>query len=161
MNSGKTKIVVLDGYTLCPGDLNFDALRAFGDVTVYDRTPEELVVERIGDAPVILTNKVRITREVMLACPTLRYVGVTATGFNVVDTAAATELPLFLYETGERIPMREAVEQAGAIQSAAIITGPEGGFEPFEAELARHMKLQICSMVSSLFRLLMVRMRQN
>lgn len=87
-----SKIVVLDGYTLCPGDLNFDALRAFGDVTVYDRTPEELVVERIGDAPVILTNKVRITREVMLACPTLRYVGVTATGFNVVDTAAATEL---------------------------------------------------------------------
>jgi len=87
-----TKIVVLDGYTLCPGDLTFRPLEALGDVTVYDRTPPEMVVERIGDAPVILTNKVRITREVMQACPRLRYVGVTATGYNVVDIAAANEL---------------------------------------------------------------------
>ena len=87
-----TKIVVLDGYTLCAGDLSFSQLSDFGEVTVYDRTPEDKVIERIGDASVILINKVRMTREVMQACPNLRYIGVTATGFNVVDTAAATEL---------------------------------------------------------------------
>ena len=81
--------------------------------------------------------------------PQVRVLSDLAEAFN---TAAATELPLFLYETGERIPMREAVEKAGAISSAAIITGPEGGFEPYEAELARHMKLHICSMGPRIFR---------
>lgn len=86
-----SKIVVLDGYTLCPGDLTWDALRALGDVTVYDRTPADLVIERIGDAPVVLTNKTVITREVMASCPQMCYVGVLATGYNVVDIAAADE----------------------------------------------------------------------
>ena len=81
--------------------------------------------------------------------PQVRVLSDLAEAFN---TAAATDLPLFLYETGERIPMREAVEKAGAITSAAIITGPEGGFEPYEAELARHMKLHICSMGPRIFR---------
>lgn len=85
------KIVVLDGYTLLSSDLDFHGLEQLGDVTIYDRTPEELVVSRIGDAPVVLTNKVRITREVMEKCPALRYVGVLATGYNVVDIPAARE----------------------------------------------------------------------
>lgn len=83
------KIVVLDGYTLCPGDLSLDALGEMGEVAFYDRTPAELVAERIGDAPVVLTNKARITREVMEACPALAYIGVLATGYNVVDVEAA------------------------------------------------------------------------
>jgi len=91
MNSGKTKIVVLDGYTLCPGDLNFDALQEFGAVTVYDRTPADLICERIGDAQIVLTNKALITREVMDACPEMRYIGVLATGYNVVDIDAASD----------------------------------------------------------------------
>ena len=86
------KIVVLDGYTLFPGDLDMGALEALGEVSFYDRTPAELVVSRIGDAPVVLTNKTRITREVMLACPKLKYIGVLATGYNVVDIEAASEL---------------------------------------------------------------------
>lgn len=86
------RIVVLDGYTLCPGDLTWDSLRKLGEVTVYDRTPADLAIERIGDAPVILTNKVVITREIMRACPALRYVGVLATGYNVVDIEAARAL---------------------------------------------------------------------
>lgn len=86
------RIVVLDGYTLCPGDLTWDSLRALGEVTVYDRTPADLTIERIGDAPVVLTNKVVITRAIMRACPALRYVGVLATGYNVVDIEAAREL---------------------------------------------------------------------
>ena len=68
------------------------------------------------------------------------------------NTAAATDLPLFLYETGERETLKEAVESAGAIRTAAIITGPEGGFEGFEAELAALMKLRVCSMGSRIFR---------
>ena len=87
----KMKIVVLDGYTLCPGDLDFSVLDAFGDVTVYDRTPPELVAERIGDAEIVLTNKALVTRAVMDACPALAYVGVLATGYNVVDIEAASE----------------------------------------------------------------------
>lgn len=85
------KIVVLDGYTLCPGDLSMDALGELGEVTFYDRTPQEEIAQRIGDAPVVLTNKARITREVMDACPQLRYIGVLATGYNVVDLPAAKE----------------------------------------------------------------------
>ncbi|MBR5288240.1 MAG: D-2-hydroxyacid dehydrogenase [Clostridia bacterium] len=85
------KIVVLDGYVLCPGDLAFTALEALGDVTVYDRTPAEHVIERIADADVVITNKVPITAGIMDACPKMRYIGVTATGYNIVDVAAARE----------------------------------------------------------------------
>ena len=85
------KIVVLDGYTLCPGDLDMGALRALGEVAFYDRTPQEEIAQRIGDAPVVLTNKARITREVMDACPQMKYIGVLATGYNVVDLPAARE----------------------------------------------------------------------
>lgn len=86
------KIVVLDGYTLNPGDLSWDELEKLGEITVYDRTAPEDVITRIGDAPVILTNKVVIDRKIMTSCPTLKYVGVLATGYNVVDIAAAHEL---------------------------------------------------------------------
>lgn len=85
------KIVVLDGYTLCPDGLDMSALHALGEVEFYDRTPADQVAGRIGDAPVVLTNKALVTREVMDACPSLRYVGVLATGYNVVDVAAAKE----------------------------------------------------------------------
>ena len=83
------KIVVLDGYTLCAGELNFDALRAFGDVTIYDRVEQADVARCIGDAEIVLTNKAQITADVMAACPRMRYVGVTATGYNIVDVAEA------------------------------------------------------------------------
>ena len=85
----RKKIVVLDGYTLCAGELNFDALREFGEVTVYDRVAQADVAARIGDAQIVLTNKALITAEVMDACPRMEYVGVTATGYNVVDVAEA------------------------------------------------------------------------
>lgn len=83
------KIVILDGHVLNPGDLSWDGFRALGEVTVYERTAPEEAVARIGDAPCIITNKVLITREVMDACPDLRYVGVLATGYNVVDIEEA------------------------------------------------------------------------
>ena len=83
------KIVVLDGYTLCPGDLDMGALEALGEVAFYERTAQEEIAARIGDAPIVLTNKARITREVMDACPQMKYIGVLATGYNVVDIPAA------------------------------------------------------------------------
>jgi glycerate dehydrogenase len=79
------KIVVLDGYTLNPGDLSWDTL---GEATIYDRTPPELVVDRASDAEIVLTNKVVVD---VTKLPKLRYIGVMATGYNVVDIPAARE----------------------------------------------------------------------
>lgn len=84
-------IVVLDGYTLNPGDLDWDGLRALGNVTVHDRTlgGEAEVVERAGDAEIVLTNKTRLPASTLDQLPKLRYIGVLATGYDVVDLTAA------------------------------------------------------------------------
>lgn len=83
------KIVVLDGYTANPGDLSWEALEQLGDCTIYDRTPEEAVAERIRDAEIVLTNKTVLSRELIEKSPSLKYIGVLATGYNVVDIEAA------------------------------------------------------------------------
>ena len=86
------KIVVLDGYTLNPGDLDWKGLQKFGDVTIYDRTPIDQVIERIGDANIIFTNKTVLDAEVLKCAPSIQYIGVLATGYNVVDIKTAREL---------------------------------------------------------------------
>lgn len=84
------KIVILDGYTENPGDLSWGGFEALGELTVYDRTTDpSLIAERIGDAEVVYTNKTPISKDTIAACPNLKYVGVLATGYNVVDVAAA------------------------------------------------------------------------
>ena len=83
------KIVELDGYAANPGDLSWDGLKQLGELTVYDRSAPEDVLERARGAQVILTNKVLITAELMDQLPELRYIGVLATGYNVVDIPAA------------------------------------------------------------------------
>lgn len=85
------KIVVLDGYTLNPGDLSWDCLRQFGEVVVYPRTARSEVIGRIGDAQIIVINKTVITAEVFDACPSVRLVCMLATGYDVVDSAAARQ----------------------------------------------------------------------
>jgi glycerate dehydrogenase len=85
------KIVVLDGYTLNPGDLSWDGIKKLGDCTIYDRTPPEKTVERAQNAEAVFTNKVVFNREVIGQLPDLRFIGVLATGYNVVDLEAATE----------------------------------------------------------------------
>ena len=85
------KIVVLDGFTANPGDLSWDAFRELGDLTVYDRTPASETVARAVDADAVLTNKVVFDAETLDALPNLRYIGVLATGFNVVDLQKARE----------------------------------------------------------------------
>ena len=90
----KMKIVVLDGYTENPGDLSWEGLKALGEVTVYDRTSltdEREAIERIGGAEIVITNKTPLTRNVMDACPSIRFIAVLATGYNVVDCGYARE----------------------------------------------------------------------
>ena len=83
------KIVILDGYTATPGDLSWKELETLGELVVYDRTSADETVTRAADAEVVLTNKVLITKDVMAQLPRLKYVGVLATGYNVVDIEAA------------------------------------------------------------------------
>ena len=83
------KIVILDGYTENPGDLSWEGFAALGELTVYERTAAADIVPRIGDAEIVYTNKTPITAETLAACPKLRYIGLLATGYNVVDVAAA------------------------------------------------------------------------
>ena len=85
------KIVVLDGYTENPGDLSWEGLEALGSLTVYDRTPKDQIVGRIGDAQIVVTNKTPITRETIDACPSMKMIAVLATGYNVIDYAYAKE----------------------------------------------------------------------
>ena len=88
------KIVILDGYTENPGDLSWEALGALGELTVYDRTSltdEAEIIEHIGNAEVVITNKTPLSKHVLEACPSIRYISVLATGYNVIDIAYAKE----------------------------------------------------------------------
>jgi glycerate dehydrogenase len=90
------KIVVLDGYTLNPGDISWENMEKFGELKVYDRTSydligEDLVIERVGDAEAVFTNKTPISKNALKKMPNLKFIGVLATGFNIVDVDAAKE----------------------------------------------------------------------
>ena len=88
------KIVVLDGYTLNPGDISWNGLEKIGETVIYDRTPKDKIVERIDDAEIIFTNKTPISRDTMQKCESIRYIGVLATGYDVVDIEAAKEMKI-------------------------------------------------------------------
>ena len=85
------KIVVLDGCTLNPGDLTWDRLRELGECEIHDHTPAASVVERAREAEIVLTNKTVLPRDIIAQLPRLKYIGVLATGYNVVDVAATKE----------------------------------------------------------------------
>jgi glycerate dehydrogenase len=86
------KIVVLDGYTLNPGDISWNSLKQLGEVIIYDRTSAEKIVERSKDAEILLTNKTPLDAAALSQLPLLQYIGVLATGYNVIDVSKATEL---------------------------------------------------------------------
>ena len=110
------QIVVLDGYTLNPGDLSWAALEALGPCTVYDRTPPEETVARAAEAEIVLTNKTVLSREIIERLPRLRYIGVLATGYNIVDVEAARErnIPVM-----QRARLRHAVGRADGLRPPA------------------------------------------
>ena len=104
-------LVVLDGYTLNPGDNPWDALAALGQLTVYDRTPGDQIVPRARAADIVLTNKTPLTAETLAQLPKLRFIAVLATGQNIIDAAAAR---------ARGIPISNVPEYG---------TEPRGGFE--------------------------------
>ncbi len=93
------KIVILDGYSINPGDLSWDILRQYGDVTVHSTTAAGTEIETIGDADGIFVSKNRITEEVMRACPNLKFIGELATGYDNIDIEAAKKLGVSVYYT--------------------------------------------------------------
>ncbi len=92
------KIVVLDGYTLNPGDLNWSFIEAYGDLKVYDRTSYKTqdIINAIGDAQIVYTNKTPLTKEVLKALPSVKFIGVLATGYNVVDVEVVKDLGIIV-----------------------------------------------------------------
>ena len=109
-------IVMLDAYTANPSDLSWAAFEALGTCTFYDRTPPGQVIERAKDAEVIITNKAPLSRETLAALPKLRYVGVIATGYNIVDVAAAAELGI----TVTNVPGYSSASVAQAVFSLLL-----------------------------------------
>ncbi|HWJ92098.1 MAG TPA: D-2-hydroxyacid dehydrogenase [Flavisolibacter sp.] len=83
------KIVVLDGHTLNPGDLSWEGIESFGDLTVFDRTPREKILERSQGAEILFTNKTPLDKQTLDQLPSLKYIGVLATGYNIIDVEAA------------------------------------------------------------------------
>lgn len=126
------KIVILDAYVANPGDLSWDEFAALGELTVYDRTAPEDVAARIGDAEVVFINKVRLTDEIFAACPNLKLVSILATGYNIVDLAAAKRRGITVcnvpgYSTRAVVQMTfalllEICQQVG-LHSGAVHTG--------------------------------------
>ena len=126
------KIVILDAYAANPGDLSWDEFAALGDLTVYDRTAQEDAAARIGDAEVVFINKVRLTDEIFAACPNLKLVSILATGYNIVDLAAAKRRAITVcnvpgYSTRAVVQMTfalllEICQQVG-LHSGAVHTG--------------------------------------
>jgi len=86
------KIIVLDGYALNPGDLSWDKLAQLGDLEIFDRTAPDQTLDRVADAQIIMSNKTILSRPILQQAPQLKYIGVLATGYDVIDTRAAREL---------------------------------------------------------------------
>lgn len=126
------KIVILDAYAANPGDLSWDEFAALGELTVYDRTAQEDAAARIGDAEVVFINKVRLRDEIFAACPNLKLVSILATGYNIVDLAAAKRRGITVcnvpgYSTRAVVQMTfalllEICQQVG-LHSGAVHTG--------------------------------------
>lgn len=141
MNNNKTlSIVILDGYTANPGDLSWTPLETIGKLTIYDRTSPEEVLERCKDADILITNKVILNKELMQKCPKLKYIGVSATGYNVVDLDAAKELGIVVtnvpsYSTDAVVQMTFAlmleIMNNVALHNAAVKDGEWAKSEDF------------------------------
>ncbi|MFO7574461.1 MAG: D-2-hydroxyacid dehydrogenase [Bacteroidales bacterium] len=126
------KIVVLDGYTLNPGDLSWDDFKEYGDIVLYDRTPEDKIIERAGMAEIVLTNKTPLSSETLKHLPHLKYIGVLATGYNIVDIESAnnqgvvvTNIPAYGTASVSQMTFALLLELCHHVQrhSDAVMTG--------------------------------------
>ena len=121
------KIVVLDSYGMNPGDLSWDALKELGEVTIYDRTSEDEVYQRCSDADIVLTNKVVFDADTICKLPNLKYIGVLATGYNIVDTVAAcdndivvTNVPAYSTDSVAQLTFAHILSIANRVEHYAI-----------------------------------------
>ena len=121
------KIVVLDSYGMNPGDLSWDALKELGEVTIYDRTSEDEVYQRCSDADIVLTNKVVFDADTIWKLPNLKYSGVLATGYNIVDTVAAcdndivvTNVPAYSTDSVAQLTFAHILSIANRVEHYAI-----------------------------------------
>ena len=121
------KIVVLDSYGMNPGDLSWDALKELGEVTIYDRTSEDEVYQRCSDADIVLTNKVVFDADTIWKLPNLKYIGVLATGYNIVDTVAAcdndivvTNVPAYSTDSVAQLTFAHILSIANRVEHYAI-----------------------------------------
>lgn len=111
VSNDSPKIVVLDGYALNPGDLSWEGMRRLGRFEVFDRSSEDETVERAKDAEIVLTNKVVFSRKVLEQLPNLKYIGVMATGYNIIDVTAAAERNVVV----TNVPVYSTVSVAQAV----------------------------------------------
>ena len=121
------KIVVLDSYGMNPGDLSWDALKELGEVTIYPRTSEDEVYQRCVEADIVLTNKVVFDADTIWELPNLKYIGVLATGYNVVDTEAArdndivvTNIPAYSTDSVAQLTFAHILSIANRVEHYAI-----------------------------------------
>lgn len=120
-------IIILDGYALNPGDLSYDCLRQYGNLTIYERTAPEQLIERAIDADVVLTNKVAFGEREMVQLPRLRYIGVQATGYNIIDVEAArrygitvTNIPTYSTDSVAQMVMAHLLNITQNVYSYAL-----------------------------------------
>ena len=146
----KIRIVVLDGYTLNPGDLSWNALESMGDCVIYERTSPSEVVERCRDAEVVLTNKVPVMAAEIEQLPRLAYIGVLATGYNVVDLQAAsrrgivvTNIPAYSTDSVVQMVFAHLLNVTNAVQlhSDSVRRGDWTHCADFSYTLSRQTEL--------------------
>lgn len=143
-------IVVLDGYTLNPGDLDWSGLQALGELTVYERTSESEIVERAAQADIVLTNKTPLSAQTLGQLPKLRYVGVLATGYNIVDVQAAkaqgiivTNVPAYSTHSVAQLVFALVLEFCHRVQrhSDSVLQGDWAGSRDFSYSVSPLMEL--------------------
>ena len=144
------KIVVLDGFTLNPGDISWDSIAELGELQIYDRSDSHLVAERMADADIVLTNKTFISAADMDQAKNLRYIGILATGLNVVDLEAAAARNIIVANVPSYVPEAvsqyaialrlEVVSQVG-LHSQAVLNGAWQTSEDFAFTLAPLIEL--------------------
>lgn len=141
------KIVVLDGYVLNPGDLSWDGIKKLGDCTIYDRTSPELTIERAKDAEVAITNKVVFDKNIINRLPKFKYIGVLATGYNVIDVEAAknngivvTNIPAYSTASVAQMVFSHILNFAQNVSVHALRFGPENGQTTLILPIGKHRK---------------------
>ena len=144
-------IVILDEYLVCRGNLDFEALRQFGEVVSYPATARGEAAERIGDAEAVFLNRVVIDREVLSRCPNLRFIGITATGYNMIDLEAAGEfgvtvcnVPAYSTEAVAQLTFALLLEIACGVSTLSAHVHAGNWRSPLDPFVAEHRSFELC-----------------